>query len=346
LLIDNTPAEIVIATPAEGEYVVQGQSTPAEYVCRDSGSGTASCIGDVAVGDPVPAGTTGTQTFSVSAIDNTGWPSGKTNNYRVVQQLDIDAPAEPVLIDTSVSITATATDLAGVSEHMTVEWGDGAISTSSLPAPATVIQNGNLFTAEHVYAAPGAYPVTTTVEYDGGAHVQTAVYEFVVVYNPKGGYVTKGFVTGAGWIDSPPGAYTPNDDLAGKAHFNISSKYKKGKSTPQSSTSFRIDGSDVRFESTSYDWLVIEADRARYQGVGTVTGDSEPYRFQVTALDAALSEGAPNKDGIRLKIWREDTDGLEIVLYDNGLGVDSGSGSDGTSTLGGGTITVHKANDK
>ncbi len=341
LLIDNTSAEIAIATPANGEYVVQGQSPSAEYACRDSGSGTASCIGDVAVGDPVPADTTGAQTFSVSAIDNTGLTSNASNNYLVVQKLEIDAPAEPVLVDTIVSITATATDLAGISEHMTVNWGDGAISTSSLPAPAMVTQNGNLFTADHEYATPGTYPVTVTVDYDGGAHVQTGVYEFVVVYDPNGG-----FVTGGGWIDSPAGAYTPSDDLTGKAHFKVQAKYKKGKkgkSTLTGSTSLRINGSNLRFTSTSYDWLVIEGDRARYQGVGTVKGDSELYRFQVTALDAKLSEGPPSQDSIRVKIWREDTDGVEFVLYDNGLGVASGTGSDGTTTLGGGQITIHKA---
>ena len=340
LLIDNTPAEIIIATPADGGYVVQGQA--AAYVCRDSGSGTASCIGDVAVGDPVPASTPGAQTFSVSAIDNAGLTSSKTHNYLVVQQLEIDADAEPLPLDTTVKITATATDLVGISEHMTIEWGDGTISSSSLPEPATVIQNGNLFTADHVYAAPGTYPVTATVDYDGGAHVQTAVYEFVVVYDPSGG-----FATGGGWIDSPSGAYTPADfsdpDVIGKAHFGFVSKYKKGQSVPDGSTSFRFAAADLRFEATSYDWMIISGARARYKGEGTVNGGTELYKFQVTALDADISGSGITQDGFRIKIWRAGSGDTENVLYDNGRGADDATGNGGTTPLGGGSIKIHKA---
>ena len=74
-------------------------------------------------------------------------------------------------------MTATATDLAGIDEHMTVDWGDGSNSSSTTPAPADVNQTGNLFTAEHVYTAPGAYPITVTIEYDGGAHVQAGCHD-------------------------------------------------------------------------------------------------------------------------------------------------------------------------
>jgi len=342
LLIDNTPAEIVIATPANGEYVVQGQSPAAAYVCRDSGSGTASCIGDVAAGSPVPAGTTGMNTFTVNAVDNTGLTSAASNDYLVVQQLEIEAPAGPVSLDTMVSITATATDLAGIDEHMTIEWGDGTISTSSQPAPATVIQNGNLFTAEHLYAAPGTYPVIVTVEYDGGAHVQTAIYEFVVVYDPNGG-----FATGGGWIDSPPGAYTPGDssdeDVTGKAHFGFVSKYKKGQSVPEGSTKFRFAAADLKFEATSYDWMIISGARVRYKGEGTVNNGAELYKFQVTALDADVSGAGITEDGFRIKIWRAGSGDGENVLYDNGRGSDDATGNGGTTPLGGGSIKIHKA---
>lgn len=54
---------------------------------------------------------------------------------------------------------------------------------------------------------------------DGG--VGQSVYQFVVMYDPAGG-----FVTGGGWITSPAGAYAANPALTGKATFGFESKYK------------------------------------------------------------------------------------------------------------------------
>lgn len=121
----------------------QGPAPLADYVCWDSGSGADSCLGDVPVGVAVSIDATGKQTFSVSAIDNTGLTSGKTNSYYVVQPLSVEAPAGPVPLGTAVGITATATDIADIDESVSVDWGDG---TSS----ASITQNGSLFTAEHV----------------------------------------------------------------------------------------------------------------------------------------------------------------------------------------------------
>ena len=51
--------------------------------------------------------------------------------------------------------------------------------------------------------------------------------QFIVVYDPTGG-----FVTGGGWIDSPAGAYAANLSLTGKANFGFVSKYQKGANKP------------------------------------------------------------------------------------------------------------------
>ncbi len=342
LLIDNTPANIAISRPANGEYVVQGLAPAAEYVCWDSGSGAADCNGPVPVGEPAPDGLPGTQTFLVNATDNTGLESAETNNYFVVQQLSVDGPAAPLPIGSTIGITATATDLAGMDEFMTIEWGDGTVSTSTSSAPDAVVQNGDLFTAEHLYATPGVYTVTVTVEYDGGAHVQTTIFEYVVLYDPLGG-----FVTGGGWFNSPSGAYTPNDDsdedVTGKANFGFNSKYKKGQSIPSGSTTFRFAAGDLKFESTSYEWMIISGARARYKGEGKVNGGTELYKFQVTAMDADISGAGITTDGFRIKIWRAGAGGGENVLYDNGRGVADDTGNGGTTPIGGGSIKVHKS---
>ncbi|NNK97644.1 MAG: hypothetical protein HKO88_01215, partial [Xanthomonadales bacterium] len=316
----------------------QGQAPAAEYVCWDSGSGAATCNGPVPSGDSTPDSATGEQPFTVNATDNTGLESAATNNYYVVQQLSVDGPAGPLPIGTAAVITATATDLAGMDEFMTIDWGDGTVSTSTSSAPDMVVQNVDQFTAEHLYAEPGVYTVTVTVDYDGGAHVQTAVFEYVVIYDPQGG-----FVTGGGWFNSPSGAYTPNDDsdedVTGKANFGFNSKYKKGQSIPSGSTTFRFAAGGLEFDATVYEWMIITGARARYKGEGTVEGMPGLYKFQVTALDADVAGSGISEDGFRIKIWQEGSG----VIYDNGRGADDATGNGGTTPLGGGQIKVHKA---
>jgi PKD repeat protein len=82
----------------------------------------------------------------------------------------------------------------------------------------------------HIYTAAGVYTLTLTVTDEAGNTAQ-AVFQYVVIYDPNGG-----FVTGGGWINSPPGAYTPNPNLSGKATFGFVSKYQKGANVPTGQT--------------------------------------------------------------------------------------------------------------
>jgi hypothetical protein len=171
------------------------------------------------------------------------------------------------------------------------------------------------------------------------------VVDLLIVFDPN-----EGFVTGGGWINSPSGAYTPNDtgdaDVTGKTRFNLSLKYRKGRSVPDGSTNFRFAAGDLVFDATTFDWMIISGARARFEGQGTVKGGAGLYKFLVTALDADISGAGFTRDGIRIKIWQEKTGGVEIVLYDSGLGADDSSGSGGATPLGGGAITIHKARKK
>ncbi|HKZ48575.1 MAG TPA: hypothetical protein VJ397_07300, partial [Thermoplasmata archaeon] len=67
---------------------------------------------------------------------------------------------------------------------------------------------------------------------------------FVVVYDPEGG-----FVTGGGWINSPPGAYARDLTLTGKATFGFVSKYQKGGSVPTGETEFAFKVADFAFRT-------------------------------------------------------------------------------------------------
>jgi hypothetical protein len=172
-------------------------------------------------------------------------------------------------------------------------------------------------TTTHVYADPGVYEVILTVVDDRGNTDSGTV--MVVVYDPSGG-----FVTGGGWIESPPGAYLPDASLVGKANFGFVSKYKKGASVPTGQTEFLFKAGDLNFHSSTYDWLVLTgSDYARFKGTGTINGSGE-YKFMLWAGD-----GEP--DTFRIKIWEEDELGVETVVYDNGM----------DQAIGGGNIVVH-----
>lgn len=136
--------------------------------------------------------------------------------------------------------------------------GDG---TSSVGTISDFVASGN-----HAYNTPGVYTISLTVE-DDDSRVGTAYYQFIVIYDPEGG-----FVIGDGWIWSPEGAYTPDPTLAGKATFSFVSKYKKGATVPTGNTEFRFKVADLNFKSTSYDWPVTAGTKALYKGTGTING--------------------------------------------------------------------------
>jgi hypothetical protein len=144
--------------------------------------------------------------------------------------------------------------------------------------------------------------------------------QYLVVYDPSAG-----FVTGGGWIDSPAGAYKPDPALSGKATFGFVSKYQKGATVPNGKTEFRLLAAGLDFRSTGYEWLVVNqgGTNAQFKGSGTIDGAGS-YKFMLWAGD-----GAP--DSFRIKIW-EEPDGVEVVVYDNGV----------KQPIVGGSIIVHK----
>ena len=178
-----------------------------------------------------------------------------------------------------------------------------------------------------------------------GTSPRWLLLDSVAVYEISGG-----FVSGGGWIESPPSAYTPNDPtdalLTGRAHFDFKARYRRGRTAPEGTTSFRFTEGGLDFASTTYNWLVISETRARYIGKGNVKGDPELYNFMVTVVNADSVEAATGMDGFRIKIWRETADGEDFVLYDNGLGADADSGNGGTTPIAGGSIVIHTSGVK
>jgi PKD repeat protein len=185
-------------------------------------------------------------------------------------------------------------------------------------------------TGGHVYTEPGVYTLKLTVT-DKDGDSGESIYQYVIVYDPEGG-----FVTGGGWIDSPPGAYAPDPSLTGKANFGFVAKYKKGAHAPTGQTEFQFQVADLNFHSDTYDWLVVAGPKAQFKGTGTINGAGN-YGFMLTALDADLTPSA-EVDRFRIKIWDKEDDGA--IVYDNQMGAADGAAP--ATELGGGSIVIHK----
>ena len=167
--------------------------------------------------------------------------------------------------------------------------------------------------------APGAGVYTLVVSViDGVGNRADSEPILFVVYD-----ASSGFVTGGGWINSPPGAHKANPSLTGKATFGFVSKYKRGANVPTGNTEFQFKAGNLNFHSSSYDWLVVTgSDYARFKGAGAINGFGD-YKFMLWA-------GDDTPDTFRIKIWGEDGE-TENVVYDNGM----------NQPIGGGSIVVH-----
>jgi streptogramin lyase len=265
--------------------------------------------------------TVGVKVFDEYAEANTDTASVTVNNVAptvnpitIITVQDSSPIIGPITINSQIEASATFSDPGTLDTHTAEwDWGDG---TSS----GTVTENegSGSVTDFHTFTTPGVYMIELAVtDDDGGSDYE--VFEYVVVYDPDGG-----FVTGGGWIDSPEGAYQPDPSLTGKATFGFVSKYKRGTTTPTGETEFRFKAGDLNFHSSDYDWLVIAGSNAKIKGTGTVNGEGN-FGFMLTSNDG----GKGGIDTFRMKIVDKDTD---TVVYDNGV----------DSELQGGCIVIHK----
>jgi hypothetical protein len=226
------------------------------------------------------------------------------------------APVSPVQLGQIINATVEFSDSDVGDTHTVIwNWGDGSTATAPAAVPAV--------TTSHAYTTTGVYIVTATIT-DAAGESDIATFQYVVVYDPNGGYVT-----GGGWINSPAGAYTLDPTLIGKATFGFVAKYQKGANVPIGQTEFQFHVANMNFKSTSYDWLVVAGTKAQFKGTGTINGAGE-YGFMLTAID-----GAPDK--FRIKIWDKVTGN---VIYDNQLGM--ADDATPSTIIGGGSIVIHK----
>jgi YVTN family beta-propeller protein len=261
-------------------------------------------------------------TDSAGAMSDIDTASVTINNVApTIEQ--VTAPLDPVDINNQpVHFTVAFSDPSGLDTHtLQIGWGDNmADQFSPVTSPTS---------HSHTYPEAGVYTVSVILTDDDGGTVE-ANYNFIVIYDPDGG-----FVTGGGWIWSDPGSCQLDAicaDAEGKANFGFVSKYKKGASIPTGNTEFNFSAGGLNFHSDAYEWLVINqgGTNAQYKGSGTINGSpaatGEPFKFMIWAKDGNPS----GDDTFRIKIWYEDG-GDEVIVYDNGP----------DREIGGGNIKVH-----
>jgi hypothetical protein len=265
-------------------------------------------------------------------------PTVTINNMAPTIASITGAPAAPVQINTPVSLTVNFADTGVQDTHTcSFNWDDTTPSAFVAGTVSETIGSGvGTCTGAKTFSVPGVYTILTSVEDDDTGTVTRGLdSQYVVVFDPSGG-----FVTGGGWIMSPAGASTQFPTATGKANFGFVSKYKKGSNTPDGQTEFQFQAGNLNFHSSSYDVgsLVVSGYKAQYKGVGDING-VPGYKFILTAYDGDIN-GAGNDgvDKFRIKIL----DAGNNVVYDNRM-----NASDDIDfvpmAISGGSINIQKA---
>jgi hypothetical protein len=184
--------------------------------------------------------------------------------------------------------------------------------------------------AELTFTGAGVHELCVTAV-DPTGNLSAPVCTLLAVFDPAAG-----FVTGAGTIDSPLGAYVVDPNLKGLARFAFVSRYQKGATLPDGTTQFTFHVANLDFRSSNYEWLVVAGSRAQFKGLGMINGSGD-FGFLLTAIDGDLKGGDGGPDGFRIKIWDRSND--DTVVYDNKVGYSDG-GNEVTDLLGG-SIRIH-----
>jgi hypothetical protein len=252
-----------------------------------------------------------TYTISTTCADDTGNESVSTATVLVMHDMRRPASGAAFRIGTLVNFAGSFWDVPGKSH--TAQW-----MFDNLTAPGVVIEptdtKPGTVKGTYSFVTTGVYAVqmnvTDQIGATGTADAVGGVNSLVVIFDPNGGYVT-----GGGWIDSPPGAFVADPELTGKVNFGFVSKYFKNALNPKGETEFDFRVADFRFNALNFDSLVVSGPRIQYTGFGKVNG-GDGYRFILTAIDGQASGGG-GVDKFRMKIWNKVTG---TIIYDSQMG--------------------------
>lgn len=250
--------------------------------------------------------------------------------------ITINAPVDPIMyVDGGVIVDVSANfkDVDVNTSHTAIEWAWGDGTTSPAAVVNEVNGEGEVSSASHIYTSTGVYEITLTMKDNPYLSTVVKSYQYIVIYDPSAG-----FATGGGWIESPAGAYVPDPTMTGQATFGFIAKFyrtRTGGNELSGNTVFEFHTANLRFTSSSYDWLVVNGSKAIYRGLGYINGDvTKLYSFMLTAQD----EGDTG-DKFRIQIWDADNG----LIYDNKIGALSNDLTAGTVISSGSIIVQTKS---
>ena len=153
--------------------------------------------------------------------------------------------------------------------------------------------------------------------------------------------VNSGYVAGAGWVNSPAGAFVKGPSTTGRGYFAFAAAYiGKNPLTPTGLVAFQLKTKGLfypavlSFTSAQFEELVVSGSQATLKGTGTVDG-SGSYGFLLSVIDG---QGLLTGNKLRLKVW--DKNHNNAVVYDNQMGTGDNASPTGAVT---GLIAVSKS---
>jgi len=281
-------------------------------------------------------GATGQYTISVIITDNQGASSQPTTATVTVNNAPftvspITGPTSSTPLGTGITVSATFSD-PGVLDTHTASWNWGDIINGNPDiTPGTVTESngsGTVGPDSHTYAQAGVYQVTVTVTDDDGVPVTSAPFQYVVIYNPTGG-----FLTGEGKYQSLAGWDTQNTGATGEVKLGISAQYQTGNTVPTGQSKINFKVGNLSFSGATFQWLVVNGSKATVLGSGTINGIGN-YTILLSGIDGSQTNG---QSLVRVKIT--DNSNNNIVIYDTQTG--AADTADPTTPLTQGSIKVH-----
>ncbi|HEX2166609.1 MAG TPA: hypothetical protein VHG09_05165 [Longimicrobiales bacterium] len=234
------------------------------------------------------------------------WIRGGVAEYYGPEIESVQAPEGAFSIASPLVVRGTYSDPATGNHTGSIQWGDGTSSELTMNA------DGTFSSPAHQYTSTGFFAIDLRIADSNGYSATHTIHE-ITVYDPDGG-----FVAGAGAMLSPAASCDPalcNADES--ARFTVLAKYRPGSSQPMGEFRFSLGSGNFTFESTSYDWMMVNGNTGsvKLQGTGSVNGFTgeafEPgarIRFLVEASDGPA-------DSMYLHVWLQSPDGGQNPVY-------------------------------
>jgi len=252
-----------------------------------------------------------TYTTTVTCSDGAGHTVSEHVDVKVSHDIDGLAGGSLFATGATVSLTGHFEDSSGFAH--TAEW-----LFDSVRKPATIaaadLSNLSRVMASTSFSSFGVYRVQMKVTDASGQTGSTSMVggldANIVIYPSSGEYAA-----GAGWIDSPAGAYVANPSFEGKGSFGfVSRSAHTANSGVAGETEFDLHLQGFRFNALNFESQTVSGAKAQFLGTGTVNGAGS-FGFVLTTLDGGQIGGVP--DTFRIRIWNKATG---ATVYDNEMG--------------------------